>query len=569
MDERTFDRLTRLVSAAATRRAGIRAALGAAVGLTVLDEADAGKRGRHNGRGEGANPEGPCTPYNVKNNRCRHDSDCCTNWCEKRKRPGKNAKDGLGRCRCRRWQESCTQDTDCCLRGDQQMLCIDGYCSRGAAPIPTSEPCVDGDTCADPLAECTTYQSENPSGTYCLLAQGESTCTQDDDCITQVCTSGTCGAYQPGLAEVCGASSAQETCRTGAGTCQTYFNSWTNESGDQYYCTLENGESCPMSVGDCACESSGCNDGTCCNTDSYYLNNVTCGADGSCCSNLCKNFAELLNRNSRRCIGTDQLWWRLSYTGNGNDISTMVIVSPDNVPANWNSTDPGPYYMMGPFETSGGGFVDDLQTSLPSEHANTVPTGPGNESYPNGDGDAYCRAAGNVPYTALKLARVYYRGGQELDVLMMHPQPGDKLRVMFDYDDQCWGDSYSVDACGPNWSELHTGTGTIWQQGNPTVTFYRGTTQVGSPIVIQAPPQGTQNPERYYWWWAADVVFDETNTPHVIPVNTLHQCLPIPYALDGGTVTNGLRALPYVVGEQDDSGWTNWCTPVPYLTPTP
>jgi len=87
MDQRSFDRFARLLGGAASRRAGIRAALGGLLGLAAPDGADAGRnkakdkaKGKEEGRGR-PGPEGPCGNGSRKDNACTKDSDCCTGIC--------------------------------------------------------------------------------------------------------------------------------------------------------------------------------------------------------------------------------------------------------------------------------------------------------------------------------------------------------------------------------------------------------------------------------------------------------------------------------------------------------
>jgi predicted outer membrane repeat protein len=193
MDQRTLDRFARLLGGATTRRRGLAAALGAAIGLPFLaDDADAKQRRRggtdketKKGRNKGKpGAEGPCGNGSRKDNICKKDKECCTGICRK----GLKNKDGQGRCRCLRRGKSCTEDKNCC----NTLTCVNGVCG-GGSPIPTSDPCVEGvDTCADPNASCTTYDAETPAGTYCLLPYRDSTCTKNADCACNSCFDGTC-----------------------------------------------------------------------------------------------------------------------------------------------------------------------------------------------------------------------------------------------------------------------------------------------------------------------------------------------------------------------------------------
>ena len=134
MDEQRFDAALRELGRAVSRRQAIGGALAALIGSRAgeVGAARGGGRERQAGRSAGdgrsvnrrtgdAGAQGACIPYDVKHNRCMKNRECCTNWCEKKGKPGRNAKDGLGRCRCRKWYQSCRMTTDCCVRGGQQM----------------------------------------------------------------------------------------------------------------------------------------------------------------------------------------------------------------------------------------------------------------------------------------------------------------------------------------------------------------------------------------------------------------------------------------------------------------
>lgn len=84
MDDIRFDTLSRALGAAASRRAGLRAMLGAALASPVAGVADA-RHGRKRRRGVA----GPCGDGTAKDNRCAKDAECCTKYCA----------DGMCRCK--------------------------------------------------------------------------------------------------------------------------------------------------------------------------------------------------------------------------------------------------------------------------------------------------------------------------------------------------------------------------------------------------------------------------------------------------------------------------------------
>jgi hypothetical protein len=325
MDDRTFDRMARIVGSQTSRRASILAAIGMALGLKVpfvnpsspaaaerdaSDRSDrsgdettpgqrdgqrngkasgksrgsgkragtAGDRPRGSSRGEGRTaggptPQGPCTPYDVKENRCRKDSDCCTNWCEKKGKPGQNAKDGLGRCRCRNWRDVCTRDTDCCKRGGQQMQCIGGICTKRKKGVPTGLTCTDSDICKDVDAVCGTYESGDPAGRYCLKPGGTA-CRANKDCASQKCANGTCkgGGKTIPTGQACGPA---DTCKERDAACVVYGTGKPRGT----YCLKQDGESCK---GHEQCQSRKCQDKICRGGGKTVPTGETCALGDTC-----------------------------------------------------------------------------------------------------------------------------------------------------------------------------------------------------------------------------------------------------------------------------------------------
>ncbi|MFM9108670.1 MAG: hypothetical protein ACKOWF_18440, partial [Chloroflexota bacterium] len=82
MDSRTFDRLSRLFGAAATRRGALAALFGAAAS-TAASGALASRKRRSDRPGDsGADAAGPCGDGSRKDNRCTNDKQCCTGICD-------------------------------------------------------------------------------------------------------------------------------------------------------------------------------------------------------------------------------------------------------------------------------------------------------------------------------------------------------------------------------------------------------------------------------------------------------------------------------------------------------
>ena len=121
MDHTSFDRITRLLGGAATRRAGI--------GAVVASLASAAIAGDIAANGGKVKPEGPCGNGRRKDNICTKDSDCCTNICNVA--AGKTNMDEKGRCRCVRRNGACTADKNCC----GTMTCNANICGSSVPEV--------------------------------------------------------------------------------------------------------------------------------------------------------------------------------------------------------------------------------------------------------------------------------------------------------------------------------------------------------------------------------------------------------------------------------------------------
>lgn len=132
MDHRQFDAVIRAwnLRRGATRRQGIAALIMALGGAASANLAHGGSPDR----------QGPCKSFERPDNICTRDSDCCTDVCDLE--AGLTNRDGLGRCRCKQANESCTADHNCCQRGARPQVCVHGVCGRASKPRPrpTSTP---------------------------------------------------------------------------------------------------------------------------------------------------------------------------------------------------------------------------------------------------------------------------------------------------------------------------------------------------------------------------------------------------------------------------------------------
>lgn len=147
LDAHRFDSLTRTLSTAGTRRAlsGLLATLLGVLALTRPGsalEAEAKKKRRKK-----AEVEGPCGDGGGKANRCRKHRQCCTGYCNQRKKKRKNGKRRkvAGRCRCRKDGQSCADDINCCPKQTGRS-CIEGTCRPSCLDV-CSDGCCAGETC--------------------------------------------------------------------------------------------------------------------------------------------------------------------------------------------------------------------------------------------------------------------------------------------------------------------------------------------------------------------------------------------------------------------------------------
>ena len=100
----SFDRLTRVVVTAHSRRGVLGALLGAVPALLGRDAVEAQPRSQRR-----FTPQGPCGDGTVKDNFCTRNNQCCTRYCNKRTK----------RCRCRHRGQTCRSSRNCCSRRGQ------------------------------------------------------------------------------------------------------------------------------------------------------------------------------------------------------------------------------------------------------------------------------------------------------------------------------------------------------------------------------------------------------------------------------------------------------------------
>ncbi|MGI9254507.1 MAG: hypothetical protein ACR2J8_12230, partial [Thermomicrobiales bacterium] len=127
MDQSRFDRITRMFAMPVSRRAGIAAVAAALSGRGIMADAAPVAAG-------GLVATGVCG--SGKNSRCGSNSDCCTNYCDTKKK----------RCRCIKRNQPCKTKQTCCAG----MACKNGRCQpsdAGCKPATCPDGCCAGGIC--------------------------------------------------------------------------------------------------------------------------------------------------------------------------------------------------------------------------------------------------------------------------------------------------------------------------------------------------------------------------------------------------------------------------------------
>lgn len=192
MDSKQFDRLTQWMGAG-NRRQVLGSAFGGAaalLGVASLPEVAAKRR---------VQGEGPCGNGGIKDNRCKRNGQCCTGVCDKKK-----GKKPYGRCRCRKLNQSCQEDRNCCATAGQPMTCVANVCVSSDSPTcpelgetcttaagteccPDSDPnvvCAGGQNPARTCQDCT--QPPTAAGAFCQATPGNQCCNGSPGCFVGV-----------------------------------------------------------------------------------------------------------------------------------------------------------------------------------------------------------------------------------------------------------------------------------------------------------------------------------------------------------------------------------------------
>ena len=183
MDVDRLDQLARWIGAGNRRQLIGRALVGAAAVVGGAEVAQTLAKRR-------VEAEGPCGNGSVRDNRCRRNRHCCTGFCDRKK-----GRKGHGRCRCRKLNQSCQEDRNCCATAGQPITCVSGTCQATASCVAAGGACdADAACCEGLVCESGTCQAAVlcvPLGGACT-AGGLACCTTPGADAT--CDSGICRA---------------------------------------------------------------------------------------------------------------------------------------------------------------------------------------------------------------------------------------------------------------------------------------------------------------------------------------------------------------------------------------
>src|SRR3954471_9761069 len=225
MDERHFDRLSRIVGATVDRRTGLRAVgmlvtalgLGSPASMAILPQ-DAGARKNKKHKQHCIATGNPCTSASTRGNK-RHgkkNSHSCNRCCQRHSA----VVSGATQCTCQSTYLPCAAASECC-----SGVCTNGVCESASAPVCAagSDYCRGVNPTCSVDSSCSCFPRQDGGGSVCIsMVVGEYTpppgacgCTSNEACNAlspgAVCvlitdfTSFTCGF---GLGLICGGATS-------------------------------------------------------------------------------------------------------------------------------------------------------------------------------------------------------------------------------------------------------------------------------------------------------------------------------------------------------------------------
>jgi hypothetical protein len=277
MDDRSFDALTRSLAAGRwTRRRATKAVAGGVLGALTAAL----------GLARGVEAAG-CKPPGGK---CKHDGDCCTKNCNRKKGKCRGCASGKTYCAA---QSTCLPDDDCCddTDCDGEVCQPDGSCAGACTPRTCAE---QGSSCGLTSDACggTMDCGTCPNGQACDAGTCRATCKASNISCT---TRGECCQDPNQTAEcrfnrhifgstICGSNTETRCCRDFFGECTSPCDCCAGLECNSGRCA------CPSGSERCggACIQGGCPAGSICNgSRCCKVKGTSCTLHSECCNEIC------------------------------------------------------------------------------------------------------------------------------------------------------------------------------------------------------------------------------------------------------------------------------------------
>jgi len=198
MEHLTFDRLTKLVGQTASRRGGVRAALGAllALGSSQVLTAEPVRARRRHLRAEACIPTGKPCPSKKPRGHNKHGKArtlSCNQCCQRHV----TTVGGERQCACQPNGLPCTQTIECCLGVCTSGVCIATTPSPPPPPPPPPTCTAQGGTCASESDCCTGLDCDVHVPNVCCVPAGQPCTASTVCCGFDPVTPGVCDLVAP------------------------------------------------------------------------------------------------------------------------------------------------------------------------------------------------------------------------------------------------------------------------------------------------------------------------------------------------------------------------------------